>query len=125
MIPRIKTGLVLVGAMLLLFASVGAANAQRQGGGRFGGRMGMTGGWGGGLMLRPHPSMQGVDFRNMSPEDRQQIRQKMEAFRKTYADKYVALLTSSQKTHWKQMLGEPFKLILPPPGQGGPGGPSA
>jgi len=54
---------------------------------------------------------QGVDFRNMSDEDRQQMFQKMQAIQKAAGDRYAAVLTSTQKAHWKQMLGAPFKFV--------------
>ncbi|HZO91897.1 MAG TPA: hypothetical protein VFB38_26505 [Chthonomonadaceae bacterium] len=76
---------------------------------------------------RMQEMMQGVDFRNMSPEDRQQLMQKFQAARKEFNDKYLAVLTEAQKEQWNKMLGEPFHLVQPArPNRGANrGGPSA
>jgi hypothetical protein len=66
-------------------------------------------------------SMQGVDFQNMSQEERQQMRQRMESMRKATDEKLSAVLTNDQKNHWKEMQGPPFKIVQERR-QGGPGG---
>ena len=66
-------------------------------------------------------AMQGVDFRNMSAEDRTKMMTKMQQSQKAAGDKVAALLTDAQKTQWKEMLGAPF--TFPATGFGGrPGG---
>ncbi len=55
-------------------------------------------------------AMQGVDFQNMSDEDRQKLTSRMQAINKTANEKIEALLTDDQKKQWKAMLGDPFKL---------------
>jgi hypothetical protein len=57
--------------------------------------------------------MQGVDFRNQSPEERQEFMKKIQALQKASGEKYAALLTDPHKVQWKKMLGEPFKLVVP------------
>lgn len=55
-------------------------------------------------------AMQGVDFQNMTPEDRQKLGAKMQEIQKAAGDKILAVLTAAQRTQWKAMLGEPFKF---------------
>lgn len=68
-------------------------------------------------------AMQGVDFQNMTPEDRQRLQEKMQGIQKGIADKMIALLTETQKRQWKEMQGEPFKFPVRGPGRGRPGPP--
>jgi len=68
-------------------------------------------------------AMQGVDFQNATPEDRQKFREKMEGIAKATSDKITALLTEEQKKSWTAMLGEPFKFPARGPGRFGPGRP--
>ncbi|HZT40987.1 MAG TPA: hypothetical protein VFA07_02300 [Chthonomonadaceae bacterium] len=66
-------------------------------------------------------SMQGVDPRNMSQEERQQMRQRFQSMQKATGEKMAAVLTGEQRAHWKQMLGTPFTIVRER-GPGGPGG---
>ncbi len=66
-------------------------------------------------------AMQGIDFQNMTDEDRTKMRTTMEANQKATTEKSMAVLTEEQKKKWKEMTGEPFKF--PPMGPGGFGGP--
>ena len=58
---------------------------------------------------------QGLDFQNMSQEDRAKLTAKTQEIQKAAGDKIVALLTDDQKKQWKNMLGEPFKFPAPRP----------
>lgn len=58
-------------------------------------------------------AMQGVDFQNMSAEDRQNLMTKMRDAQKAEGDKILALLTDTQKTQWKAMQGAPFTFPAP------------
>ena len=49
--------------------------------------------------------------------DRQEMQKKMEELRKNTQSKIEGVLTSEQKTKWKEMLGEPFKGNLRPQGR--------
>jgi acyl-CoA reductase-like NAD-dependent aldehyde dehydrogenase len=62
--------------------------------------------------------MQGVDFQNMSQEERAQFGAKMQAAQKATGEKLLALLTDDQKKTWKDMQGEPFKFPAPQPRAG-------
>lgn len=73
-------------------------------------------------MTQMRNSMQGTDFRNMSQEERQQMRQRMETMRKATDEKLVAVLTGEQKAHWKELQGAPFHIVRENRGPGGPGG---
>jgi len=70
-------------------------------------------------------AFQGVDFRNMTPEDREKMQAKMAGLRKAALDKALAVLTEEQQKQWKGMLGEPFKFPARMPGQRGGAGPQA
>ena len=65
-------------------------------------------------------AMAGVDFRNMSPEERQAMGAKMQAAQKATDEKITALLTDAQKAQWKEMQGAPF--TFPANARGGFGG---
>jgi Spy/CpxP family protein refolding chaperone len=55
--------------------------------------------------------------------DRDEVRKKMEALRKSTEEKLMGVLTDDQKTKWKELQGEPFKGEIRRPGfGGGPGG---
>ena len=71
-------------------------------------------------MTQMRNSMQGVDFQNMSQEERQQMRQRMETMRKATDDKLSAVLTNEQRARWKEMQGAPFHIVQER--RGGPGG---
>lgn len=58
-------------------------------------------------------AMQGVDFQNMSDEDRQKMMTRMRDAQKAEGDKVLALLTDAQKTQWKAMQGTPFTFPAP------------
>ena len=58
-------------------------------------------------------AMQGVDFQNMSADDRQKMMTKMMDIQKATGDKILALLTDAQKTQWKAMQGAPFTFPAP------------
>ena len=58
-------------------------------------------------------AMQGVDFQNMSDEDRQKLMTKRQDIQKAAGDKMLALLTDTQKTQWKAMQGTPFTFPAP------------
>src|SRR5262249_26009727 len=62
-------------------------------------------------------SMQGVDFRNMSPQDRQTMGAKFRAAQEDTNSKILAILSPSQKKQWNAMKGEPFKSPAPAPRQ--------
>lgn len=70
-------------------------------------------------------------FQNASPEERQQMFQRMQELRKKNDEALLAVLTPAQKTKWTQMQGAPFKFPERRPGMfgggrrpgGGPGGP--
>ncbi|HEV2473698.1 MAG TPA: hypothetical protein VGS41_13570 [Chthonomonadales bacterium] len=55
-------------------------------------------------------AMQGVDFQNMTPDDRQKLGAKMRAMRSETNNKMLAVLTDDQKAQWKTMLGTPFNF---------------
>ena len=60
--------------------------------------------------------------------DRDKIGEKMEEFRKQQMDEGMKVLSSDQRTQFKEMQGEPFDLpqgamMRGPGGRGGPGGP--
>jgi hypothetical protein len=63
-----------------------------------------------GQMQAMREAMQGVDFQNMTDEERQAMQKKMEALQKATYDKCVEVLTAEQQKQWKEMLGEPFKF---------------
>ena len=65
-------------------------------------------------------AMQGIDFQNMTDEDRTKMRTTMETNQKATTEKSMGVLTEDQKKKWKEMTGEPFKF--PPMGPGGFGG---
>lgn len=67
-------------------------------------------------------AMQGVDFRNMTPEDRQKLMDKNMEMQKASNDQILAVLTDDQKKTWKDMQGEPFKFPAAGPRRGGGGG---
>jgi Spy/CpxP family protein refolding chaperone len=67
-------------------------------------------------------AMTGLDFRSMSPDDRQKMMTKMQDAQKATADKIAGVLTDDQKKQWASMLGEPFKFPAMQPGRGGFGG---
>jgi hypothetical protein len=67
-------------------------------------------------------SFQGVDFRNMTPEDRTKLGEKMAASQKATGDKVMAVLTDTQKKQWAEMTGPAFKFPAGGFGFGGPGG---
>ena len=58
-------------------------------------------------------AMQGVDFQNMSADDRQKMMTKMQDMQKAMGEKMLALLTDTQKTQWKAMQGAPFTFPAP------------
>ena len=58
-------------------------------------------------------AMQGVDFQNMSDDDRQKLMTKMQDVQKAEGAKLLALLTDTQKTQWKTMQGTPFTFPAP------------
>lgn len=58
-------------------------------------------------------AMQGVDFQNMSAEDRQKLMDKNQSITKAAGEKIVAVLNDDQKKQWTAMLGEPFKFPQP------------
>ena len=58
-------------------------------------------------------AMQGVDFQNMSDDDRQKMMTKMQDVQKAEGDKILAVLTDAQKTQWKTMQGTPFTFPAP------------
>lgn len=58
-------------------------------------------------------AMQGVDYQNMSADDRQKMMTKMQDMQKAEGDKILALLTDTQKTQWKAMQGTPFTFPTP------------
>jgi len=58
-------------------------------------------------------AMQGVDFQNMTADDRQKLMTKMQDAQKAEGDKILALLTDAQKTQWKAMQGTPFTFPAP------------
>ena len=62
-------------------------------------------------------AMQGIDFQNLSDDDRKTLMTKMQDARKTEGDKLLALLTDAQKAQWKDMQGTPFTFT--------PGAPAA
>lgn len=55
-------------------------------------------------------AFQGVDFQNMSDEERTKMMTKMQDMQKAAGEKVEAVLTAEQKKQWKEMLGEPFKF---------------
>jgi hypothetical protein len=55
-------------------------------------------------------AMQGVNFQEMSEEERAKMMTKMQDMQKAAGDKVVAVLTDEQKKKWKEMTGEPFKF---------------
>ncbi len=63
-----------------------------------------------GQMQAMREAMQGVDFQNMTDEDRRAMQVKMEALQKATYDRCVQVLTAEQQKQWKEMLGEPFKF---------------
>jgi hypothetical protein len=62
-------------------------------------------------------AMQGVDFQNLSDEERTKMMTKMQDIQKAQGDRLLALLTDAQKTQWKEMQGAPFTFPAegPPP----------
>lgn len=58
-------------------------------------------------------AMQGFDFQNASPEERQKMNEGRQKIQKDALDKSMAVLTDAQKTTWKGLLGEPFKFPAP------------
>jgi Spy/CpxP family protein refolding chaperone len=66
-------------------------------------------------------AMQGINFQNMTDDDRATMQKKMAELQKTTMDKTLELLTPQQTKKWKEMTGEPFKF--PAMGFGGPRGP--
>ncbi len=58
-------------------------------------------------------AMQGMNFQNMSDDDRQKLRTKMQDTQKAESDKLLAVLTDAQKTQWKAMQGTPFTFPAP------------
>ena len=58
-------------------------------------------------------AMQGVDFQNMSADDRRTLMTKMQDMQKAEGDKILALLTDAQKTQWKATQGTPFMFPTP------------
>ncbi len=66
-----------------------------------------------GLQSERQGLMQGVDFQNMTPEERQKLGAKMQELQKTSNEKLEAVLTDDQKKAWKEMLGTKFDF--PPP----------
>jgi len=69
-------------------------------------------------------AMQGIDFRNMSDEDRQKLGARMQEARRQTEAKILALLTDAQRARFKEMQGAPFKFPeMRGFGFGGPGGP--
>lgn len=69
-------------------------------------------------MQQMRESMQGVDFQNMTSDERQQFQAKMMAFQKETNEKTLAVLTAEQQAQWKEMLGAPF--TFPARGMGRP-----
>ena len=67
-----------------------------------------------GLQEERRGMMQGVDFQNMTPEDRQKLFAKFQDLQKSSNEKTEAVLTDDQKKTWKEMLGAKFDF--PPPG---------
>ena len=55
-------------------------------------------------------AMQGVDFQNMTDEERTKMMTKMQDMQKAAGGKVEAILTDEQKKQWKEMTGEPFKF---------------
>ncbi len=66
-------------------------------------------------------AMQGVDFQNLSDDDRKTLMTKMQDARKAEGDKILAILTDAQKAQWKDMQGTPFTFPAP----GAPATPAA
>lgn len=74
---------------------------------------------------------QGGGFQNMTPEERQQLGQKMQEMRKKAEEAALGVLTAEQKAKWTEMIGKPFKFPEMGPGMfggrrnrpGGAGGP--
>jgi hypothetical protein len=54
--------------------------------------------------------MQGVDFQNMSQDERQNLMRKMQDMQKATGEKIAAVLNDDQRATWKAMQGEPFKF---------------
>jgi len=63
-------------------------------------------------------AMQGVDFQNMTAEERQQMQQKMAEAQKATDEKIFATLMPDQNKKWKELTGAPFKFPPFNPGQG-------
>ena len=63
-------------------------------------------------------AMQGIDFQNMTAEDRAAMQKKNAEMQKATLEKTMAVLTPEQTKKWKEMTGEPFKF--PAMGPGGP-----
>ena len=58
-------------------------------------------------------AFQGVDFQNMSDEERTKLMTKMQDLQKAAGAKVAALLTEAQATQWKTMQGTPFTFPAP------------
>lgn len=58
-------------------------------------------------------AMQGMDFANMTADDRQKWMTKMQDLQKAQGDKILAVLTDAQKAQWKTMQGTPFTFPAP------------
>ncbi|HXG24766.1 MAG TPA: hypothetical protein VNJ09_09445 [Chthonomonadales bacterium] len=53
---------------------------------------------------------QGLDFRNMSDEERQKLFSKRQEIQKSTNEKLLAVLTDAQRKQWVAMTGPPFKF---------------
>jgi hypothetical protein len=53
---------------------------------------------------------QGVDFRNMTDEERQKLFFQSRAIQKSTNEKLLAVLTEAQRKQWAAMIGPPFKF---------------
>lgn len=58
-------------------------------------------------------AMQGMNFANMTADDRQKMMTKMQDLQKAQGDKILAVLTDAQKAQWKTMQGTPFTFPAP------------
>ena len=67
-------------------------------------------------------AMQGFDFQNATPEDRQKAFAKFQEMQKATGDKMMAVLTPAQKAQWTKMVGKPFAIVREPMGPGMRGG---
>ena len=55
-----------------------------------------------------------AELRQEFQNDREGAMKKMTAMRKEHTEKAVGLLSSEQKTTWKELLGSPFEIVIAP-----------